>query len=113
MAGFVVGIASVVTKVTTQRPGREEEEFYAEIRIHDRDEQDALNKRQEDGEITGKEIMRADLLAITGLQDGDGKAVDAPPEMIDKMFNDPYAGNGIMRAWHRVQNGLPEETAKN
>ncbi len=42
MAGFVIGVASVFKKVTVKRPGRDEEDFTAEIRIHDRDEQDAI-----------------------------------------------------------------------
>ncbi|RUR51528.1 hypothetical protein [Vreelandella populi] len=113
MSAFVVGIASVFKTVTVRRPGREEEEFIAEIRVHDRDEQDAIQERQKNDEITATEQIRSDLLSITGLQDKDGNSVEATPELMEKMYKCPYAGNGIMRAWYQVQNGLPEETAKN
>lgn len=110
---FTVGIASVFTTVTTKRPGRPEEEFTAEIRVRDMDDQKELNEKQVSGEITGSDHVREDLLGITGLADFKGNDVEATAEIIDKIWKDPYAFMGIMQAWHRVQRGLPEETAKN
>ncbi|MFI0472970.1 hypothetical protein ACGLWX_09675 [Halomonas sp. HMF6819] len=110
---FTVGVASVFSTVIVNRPGREEEQFTAEIRVRDMDEQKALHEKQQSGEVTGNDHVREDLLAITGLADAKGNDVEATPETIDKIWKDPYAFMGIMRAWHRVQQGLPEETAKN
>lgn len=135
MAAYVVGIPSVTKKITVNRPGREEEEFFAEIRVRDRDEQEALRakekkeikekqKRQEKARKEGKEVeeddtglsdsqFREDLLSVSGLEDTKGNTVESTPDLLDKMIKDPYAGLAIMRAWHEVQRGLPESTAKN
>lgn len=113
MAAFVIGVASVTKTITVKRPGREEEEFTAEIRIRDYDEQEALREQEEKGELKARSHFRDDLLSIGGLEDKDGKAVECTPELMDAMMKDPYASMGIMRAWHEVQRGLPESTAKN
>lgn len=110
---FTIGIAAVSATVTIQRPGREEEQFTAEIRVRDMDEQKALREKQQNGEVTDNDHVREDLLGITGLADANGNEVDGTPEIVEKIWRDPYAFMGIMRAWHRVQQGLPEETVKN
>lgn len=136
MAAYVIGIPSVTKTIKVHRPGREEEEFFAEIRVRDLDEQDALQEKQkaqrekqslskgskedksapaeiEGGNVDVNSHFREDLLSVSGLEDTKGKPVESTPELLDQMIKDPYAGLAIMRAWHEVQRGLPESTAKN
>lgn len=115
MSRFVVGIPSVTKTIKIKRPGREEEQFTADIRVRDLDDQDELEKKRVAGELKGHAHMREDVLAIGGCATGAGDDVSSSDDatLIDSMFKDPYARMGLMRAWHEVQSGLPEAVEKN
>lgn len=115
MTAFKVGVPSVVKTIKTRRPGMEEETFTADIRIRDTDEQEALNKLEQEGELTGHAHVREDVLSIGGFEDAKGKIVDSTDDarVIDAMFKDPYALAGLIRGWQLVQSGMPEYVEKN
>ena len=135
MAAYVVDIPSVTETIRFKRPGREEEEFTAEIRVRDTDEQEALQKKQEKSFKTWREEeekarkegrepdekkkpeqyahVREDVLALGGFVDKDGKELTMTAQMIKKQMKDPFVLMAVTRAWNRVQQGLPELTAKN
>lgn len=136
MAAYVVDIPSVTETITIKRPGREEEQFTADIRVRDTDEQEALQEKQEKefkdkqarlekARKAGKEPepeknktkpyahVREDVLGLGGFVDKDGKELTMTAEMIEKQMKDPYVLMAVVRAWNRVQQGVQELTAKN
>lgn len=112
-AAYVVGLATVLKTVAIKRPGREEEEFTAEIRVRDIDEQEALQEKQKNGEIKGFEHVIDDVISLSGFADADGNDLKVTKEMKAKLIKDPYVLMGCVRAWNHVQQGVPEYTAKN
>lgn len=135
MAQYVVDVPSVTETIKLKRPGREEEQFTADIRVRDTDEQDALSKKQEkafkawraEEEAARKEgrepdekkkpkpyaHVREDVLELGGFVDKDKKELTMTKAMIDKQMKDPYVLMALVRAWNRVQQGVQELTAKN
>ena len=135
MAAYVVGIPSVTETIKLKRPGREEEQFTADIRVRDLDDQEALRKKQEkefkawraEEEKARKEgrepdekkkpkdygHVREDVLSLGGFVDSEGKDLTMTKAMIDKQMKDPFVLMALVRTWNRVQQGLPELTAKN
>lgn len=113
MAAYVIGIPSVTKTITVKRPGREEEEFTADIRVRDTDEQEALQEKQKKGEAKHFAHVREDVLDMSGFTDANGKEIKVTSEMIDKLIKDPYVLMGLVRAWNQVQQGMPELAAKN
>ena len=112
-AAFVIGLATVFKTVAIKRPGREEEEFTAEIRVRDLDEQDALHQKQQSGEAKGFDHVKEDVVSLDGFADKNGKPMEVTDEMKEKLLKDPYVLMGCVRAWNQVQQGMPELTAKN
>lgn len=134
MAAYVVDIPSVTETIKLKRPGREEEQFTADIRVRDTDEQAALSKKQEkafkawraEEEAARKEgrepdekkkpkpyaHVREDVLGLGGFVK-DGKELTMTKAMIDKQMKDPFVLMALVRAWNRVQQGVQELTAKN
>ncbi|WP_157958601.1 hypothetical protein [Salinicola sp. CPA57] len=113
MANYVVGIASVTKTIKIHRPGREEEQFTAEIRIRDTDDQDKLLAKQKANRLKGNDHLREDVLSVGGLDDKEGKPLESSKALIDALFKDPYARGPLTLAWNEVQRGVPEEAAKN
>lgn len=113
MANYVVGIPSVTKTIKIRRPGRDEEQFTADIRIRDTDDQDKLVAKQEKGTLKGNNHIRDDVLSVAGLDDAEGKALESSKALIDALFKDPYARIALTRAWNEVQRGIPEAEAKN
>lgn len=115
MAKFVLGTPSVTKTIKIRKPGYEEQQFTAEIRLRSRDEQDKLEKQRKSKaeKFDQIKVVREDVLSIGGVEDANGKDVESSPEMIDAVFQDSFAVNQLMRAWSQVQIGLPEEEAKN
>ena len=133
MAAYVIGVPSVTKTLTIHKPGREAETLTVDIRVRSIDEQDALQKKQ-NKEIAdrlakeaklrkeGKPVpaeknsnahVREDILGLGSVADKDGNDVAVTPELIDSVWQDPYAYIAIVRAWGEVQRGVQEETAKN
>lgn len=110
---FKIGIPSVIKTITVQRPGLDVEEFTAKIRVLDLDEQEALDEERQAGNLTGNEHVRRDLLELGGIEDANGASQSSDPELIDRVFKDPYAHIALCRAWGEVQRGVSEHTAKN
>lgn len=113
MAGYVVGVPSVVKLIKVKRPGRELEEFSAEIRVHDMDEQDAIYEKQMKGELSDNSLVREDVLSMWGFEDAKGNEVEADEALTEKIFKDPFALMALVRAWTQVQQGVQEATEKN
>jgi len=113
MANFVIGIPSVTKTIKINRPGREEEQFTAEIRVRSLEEQDKLVEKEKKNQLKGNKHVRDDILSVSGIDDTEGKPLESSKELIDALFNDTYASKGLFRAWNEVQRGLPELEAKN
>lgn len=113
MAAFKLGIPSVTKTITLHRPGLEPEEFTAEIRVRSVEEQDELDKQRQAGQLKDSKHVRADVLAVHGVVDANDKEAASSAELIDAVFNDPYALVAISVAWGEVQRGVSELTAKN
>lgn len=113
MAKFVVGVASVQKTVKVRRPGREPEEFTAEIHVQDLDEQKEFEKKAKKENFDLFKEVRKDVLAITGLDDANGQPLESSATVIDQVMKDPWAYKGIIDAWREVRQGIPEAEAKN
>lgn len=133
MAAYVIGVPSVTKTITIRKPGREEETLTADIRVRSIDEQEALQKKQqkefkdrlakhEKLRKEGKEVpvekdnnnhVREDILGMGGIADPNGNDVTVTPELIDSVWQDPFAYTALIKAWREVQHGVQESTAKN
>lgn len=133
MAAYVIGVPSVTKTITIHKPGREEETLTVDIRVRSIDEQEALQKKQnkeisdrmakeanlrKEGKVAPPEKnsnahVREDILGMSGIADANGNDVTVTPELIDAVWQDPFAYIAIVRAWGEVQRGVQESTAKN
>jgi hypothetical protein len=133
MAAYVIGVPSVTKTLTIHKPGREEETLMVDIRVRSLEEQEALQEKQnkafaaklakekklrEEGKPVPAEKntnahIREDILGMSGIADPNGNDVTVTPELIDSIWQDPFAYTAIIKAWGEVQRGVQESTAKN
>lgn len=114
MANFVIGIPSVTKTVKIRRPGRGEEQLTADIRVHSVAEQDELEKKRKTQKYSDHiQQVKSDTISLGGIEDAEGNPVTSSNELLDAVFDDPYALQGLIRAWGEVQMGVQEAEAKN